>query len=403
VAEIQRGDLYFDEERQLDYPVFDADNHMYENTDALTKFIPSEYDGIVRYAQMDNRTKLVLRDRVSRNIPNPTFQRVAPPGGQHRDPEQRRSISGQQEFFDPEPRFELMKEIGIDRALMWPTLVSGVEDIMWEDPIGCQVVIHALNQWMSEHWTYNYKDSIFATPVINLSLLDGALAELEYIVERGAKVFLLRPAPVDTPLGRRSFALPMFDPFWEAVQEADILVGMHLGVDSRYRQDLTDLDGPQQRYLNRPTMNMAFRSLTQPTSQLADILASMIGHGMLQRFPGLRVTPVEFTTGWIRPFFERMESAYERMPMAFDENPVEAFRRNVFVHVFNDPDPFATAKLLGVGNTMFGSDFPHPEGLRDPLNFSERLSEFSPEDQAKVMGGNLARIMNVDDSVPVAA
>ena len=71
------------------------------------------------------------------------------------------------------------------------------------------------------------------------------------------------------------------------------------------------------------------------------------------------------------------------------------------MHVFNDPEPFETAKILGVDNTMFGSDFPHPEGLRDPLGFAERLAEFSPEDQAKVMGGNMARIVKVDDSVPV--
>lgn len=33
-------ELYFVKERVLDYPVFDSDNHMYENTDAFTKFVP---------------------------------------------------------------------------------------------------------------------------------------------------------------------------------------------------------------------------------------------------------------------------------------------------------------------------------------------------------------------------
>jgi len=401
MAVTQRGDLYFDAERALGYPVFDADNHMYENTDALTKFIPPAYEGIVRYAEMDNRTKLVLRDRVSRNIPNPTFVRVAPPGGQADDPEQRRSIAGQQEFFDVEPRFELMQEVGIDRALMFPTLVSGVEDIMFDDPVGMGVVFHALNQWMAEHWTFNYKNSVFATPGINLGIVDNAIKELEYVVERGVKAVLIRPTPVDTPYGRRSFALPMFDPFWEAVQEADVLVAMHIGVDTRYRSDLTDLEGPAERYLNRPSMSMPFRALSQQTWQISDIIASMIGHGLLTRFPKLRFAPIEITTGWIRPFFERMEAAWDRSPNLFDENPIEVFKRNIFVHVFNDPEPFETAKILGVDNTMFGSDFPHPEGLRDPLGFAERLAEFSPEDQAKVMGGNMARIVNVDDSVPV--
>ena len=73
-------ELFFIRDRQLDYPVFDSDNHMYENTDAFTKFIPSEYQGIVKYIQEGNRTKLTVKDRISRAIPNPTFQRVAPPG-----------------------------------------------------------------------------------------------------------------------------------------------------------------------------------------------------------------------------------------------------------------------------------------------------------------------------------
>ena len=79
-------ELFFVRDRNLDYPVFDSDNHMYENPDAFTKFIPSEYEGIIKYVEYDRRTKLTVKDRISRAIPNPTFARVAPPGGQHDDP-----------------------------------------------------------------------------------------------------------------------------------------------------------------------------------------------------------------------------------------------------------------------------------------------------------------------------
>ena len=48
-------------ERRLGYPVFDADNHMYENRDALTKFIPPEYEGIIKYVDIKGRTKLAIR------------------------------------------------------------------------------------------------------------------------------------------------------------------------------------------------------------------------------------------------------------------------------------------------------------------------------------------------------
>ena len=212
-------ELFFVRERQLDYPVFDSDNHMYENTDAFTKFLPPEYDGIVKYIQEGNRTKLTIKDRISRAIPNPTFQRVAPPGGQKDDPLQRRSIAGLDAFFDVEPRYKLMQEFGITRSLMWPTLASVIEQAMPEDPLATHAVLHALNEWMYEHWTFGYEDAIFPTPAIGLAIVDRALQELEWVTDRGARIVYIRPAPVFGFGGPRSFALPEFDPFWEAMQE----------------------------------------------------------------------------------------------------------------------------------------------------------------------------------------
>jgi predicted TIM-barrel fold metal-dependent hydrolase len=72
-----------------------------------------------------------------------------------------------------------------------------------------------------------------------------------------------------------------------------------------------------------------------------------------------------------------------------------ALRRNVFIHAFQEPDPVGLIELLGVENTMWGSDFPHPEGLRDPLAFSELLTDLPLATQKAVMGGNLDRLLGV--------
>ena len=66
----------------LSYPVFDADNHMYETTDAFTKYLPAQYEGLVKYVQVNGRTKIALRNVISEYIPNPTFNKVRPPGAQ---------------------------------------------------------------------------------------------------------------------------------------------------------------------------------------------------------------------------------------------------------------------------------------------------------------------------------
>jgi predicted TIM-barrel fold metal-dependent hydrolase len=67
----------------------------------------------------------------------------------------------------------------------------------------------------------------------------------------------------------------------------------------------------------------------------------------------------------------------------------------VWIHVFREPKPVELIRLMGVDNSLFGSDFPHPEGLRDPLAFSEDITELTSEERQKVMGGNLARLMGV--------
>jgi predicted TIM-barrel fold metal-dependent hydrolase len=50
---------------------------------------------------------------------------------------------------------------------------------------------------------------------------------------------------------------------------------------------------------------------------------------------------------------------------------------------------------LPADRLMFGSDFPHPEGLGDPLAYSEVVENLAQEDQELIMGGTLARAMKV--------
>src|SRR5687768_10983314 len=109
--------------RNLDFPVFDADNHMYETTDAFTKFLPKEYDKLIQYVQVGKRTKIAVKGQISDYIPNPTFEVVAAPGAQEEyfkkgNPEgkSRREILGEpirspEAFFNPEPRLKLMDEL----------------------------------------------------------------------------------------------------------------------------------------------------------------------------------------------------------------------------------------------------------------------------------------------------
>ena len=47
--------------RKLDFPVFDADNHMYETPAAMTKHIDPAFKGVIDYVNVDGRTKLTVK------------------------------------------------------------------------------------------------------------------------------------------------------------------------------------------------------------------------------------------------------------------------------------------------------------------------------------------------------
>lgn len=392
--------------RQLDFPTFDVDNHFYETREAFTKFLPDRYRGVVDYVEVNGRTKIALKGQISNYIPNPTFERVAVPGIQEEyfksgNPEgkSRKEILGRgmdalPAFREPVARLELMDEQGLDRAIMWPTLASLVEERLRDDPDATHALVHSLNQWIHEQWTFNYENRIFAVPVITLPILEQAMAELEWVVERGAKIILVRPAPAWGLRGPRSFALKEFDPFWKLVEEADVVVGMHAS-DSGYTRYMNEWEGVRDEFTPFEGGSGFAAIIGGSHRPIIDAIASAIGHGMCSRFPKLKLLPVENGSGWVHSLLHDMESAYSFAPNAFDENPVDVFKRNIFVHPFHEEDPVGLVKTIGVDNVLFGSDYPHPEGLADPITFVDDLAGLTDDEIAKVMGGNLSRLMNV--------
>jgi hypothetical protein len=136
--------------------------------------------------------------------------------------------------------------------------------------------------------------------------------------------------------------------------------------------------------------------LSSEKDSLIDAMASIMGHGLATRFPRLRFMPVEFASAWIRPFYKKLQRCYEEAPVLFDENPVEVFNRQVWVHVFHEPDPKGIIDLgIPVDHIMFGSDFPHPEGMADPLAYSQVVADLPLEQQVWIMGGSIEKAMRV--------
>lgn len=387
--------------------IFDADNHLYENRDSLTKYLPKQYKGIVDYVEVRGRTKIMVNGVVSNYIPNPTFDVVAKPGAQedyfrNGNPEGKsnREILGEpmrciDAFRGPEARLALMDEQGLQCSLMFPTLASLVEERLRDEPDLIHVVIHALNEWLYETWRFNYQDRIFTTPVITLPIVEKALEELDWVIERGAKCVLIRPAPVPGYQGPRSFALPEFDPVWQKVVDNDLLVAMHAS-DSGYSRYYSEWLGRAQEHL--PFQPQAFPML-HSWRPVTDAASAFICQGALNRFPDLKVAFVENGSSWVAPLLTELKTVYKKMPQAFDfVDPVEQFRRNIYISPFWEDDFMELAGLIGEDHVLFGSDYPHPEGLAEPATHTDKLlGQGVPDDLVvKFMGGNLATLMGYE-------
>jgi predicted TIM-barrel fold metal-dependent hydrolase len=291
-------------------------------------------------------------------------------------------------YREPGPRLELMDELGIDNALMFPTLASLVEERMRDDPELIHAVVHSLNQWLDEVWSFNHKDRIFTVPVISLPIVEKAIAELEWVLERGAKAILVRPAPVPGYQGPRSFALPEFDPFWKIVEENRVLVAMHSS-DSGYARYSSEWEGKASEML--PFKPKPFTQIGG-WRPVQDAVASWVCHGALYRFPELRVSVIENGCSWLEPLLDELALAYKKMPQEFPGDPVEEVRNRIHISPFFEDDLHRLVDVVGADRVLFGSDYPHPEGLASPTKYVDLLKGMSDEDKAKIMGGNLARL-----------
>jgi len=387
--------------RVLPYPLFDADNHLYETEESLTRYLPKEYAGAIQYVQVRGRTKIAIRGQISEYIPNPTFEVVARPGAMEEyfkignpDGKSKREIFGEPmravpAFREPAPRLALMDELGIQRTLMFPTLASLIEERMRDDPELIMAVVHALNQWLDEVWSFNYKGRIYTTPVISLCIVERAIEELNWAAERGARAILVRPAPVPGFRGPRSFAQPEFDPFWKRCVELGVLVAMHSS-DSGYARYSQDWEGGRNEML--PFVTNTFRMMAE-WRPVTDAVASWVCHGALFRHPELKVSVIENGSAWLVPLLNQLESVYKKAPEGFPADPAQEVRNRIHISPFWEEDLAELSSIVGVERVLFGSDYPHPEGLADPVRYVDELAKLNENDQAKIMGGNLARLI----------
>ena len=76
------------------------------------------------------------------------------------------------------------------------------------------------------------------------------------------------------------------------------------------------------------------------------------------------------------------------MPGWFGEDPVDQFRRHVWINPFWEDDLDTVVSLMGADRVIFGSDWPHIEGLAHPLDYVPETKALAPEERRLVLHDN---------------
>ena len=380
----------------VDFDVFDADNHYYEATDAFTRHIePAMARRAMQWADVEGRTRLVVAGRINRFIPNPQFDPVARPGCldeyfRGRSPaDDIRGAFGQLEPISPayrnrDARLEVMDRQGMAGCFMFPTLAVGMEEALVGDVDAAHAAFRALNRWVGEDWGLHYQERIFSAPYLTLLDPDQALDEARWAVAEGARVVVMRAGPVMAPGGGRSPGDAVYDPMWSVLADAGVLVAYHSG-EAGYGRYVVDWGESAEFEAFRRT---PLYGILTADRAISDTVAALICHGVFDRHPGIRVATIESGSEWVHPLIRKLKKAHSMTPGAFQADPVEVLRRHVWVAPYYEDDIRHLADAIGAGHVLFGSDWPHAEGIAEPKAFVDDLDGFSDDEIRLIMHDN---------------
>ncbi len=384
----------------VDFRLFDCDNHYYEAQDAFTRHVEPQFKKrTMQWAEIDGRWRLLVGGKINRFIPNPTWDPISKPGAldeyfRGRNPKGADTaelfgdldrLADHPEYQNRDARLALMDKQGIEGAIFLPTLGVGMEQALIHDPPAAGAAFRAFNRWMDDDWGFAYKERVFAAPYMTLVDPTAAVAELQWALDHDARFVVMVGGPIVVHGQGHSPADPVYDGFWSLANDSGVTVCYH-GGDSAYSQYLAHWgeNAEMEAFRQNP-----FRSLAS-SNAIQDTIANLLAHRLFQRFPNLRIASIETGSEWVFHLFEKLTKSFGQTPHAYPEDPRETFKRHVWVSPFYEDQLGELRELLGAGHILMGSDFPHAEGLAEPASYIKDLRNFNypDEDCRQVMRDN---------------
>ncbi|GAA1827729.1 amidohydrolase family protein [Pseudonocardia ailaonensis] len=391
---------------ELGYQLIDADTHYYEPADCFTRYIePSMRDRAITVDLDEAGFETISWKGERLEIIEPGFfTKVLKPGALK---EMMQAVKAGLTFEEagvhaalaPEwtsrpARLKALEAQNLEATFLYPTLGVLWEHHLREDPEALYANLHAFNRWLYEDWGYGSDGMVYGAPLVSLRDPDLAVQELEWVLERGAKVVCMKTGHAYG----RSPAHPIFDPFWSRVAEAGVVVGFHIaesGYNELYSPDFSE--DPKPKPNGKSALQWSNFFGDRP---IMDTLAACIMHNLFGRYPTLRVLSVENGSTWV-PYLLNVMDKMKGMGRngqwlggRVQGRPSDIFREHIYVSPYPEDDVAALMKVIGSDRVPMGSDFPHPEGVKDPIELAERVQDLDPADQKRFLHDNAYELLH---------
>jgi predicted TIM-barrel fold metal-dependent hydrolase len=239
------------------------------------------------------------------------------------------------EWFDRDARLRVMDDQGVEAAWLFPSQGVCMEGPMQPDTEAAIHILGAFNRWIEEDWGFAYQDRLFGVPFLTLSDVDRAVVDLDWCLDRGARVVSIRNGPAFTPEGTRSPADPRFDPFWARIAEAGVVVAPHAGFEDGYVGVTAAVAAEWGRSATSTGMGDAAASsvisMLMKRRLVHDFAAILVADKLFERHPGVRVAYIENGGTWVGDLLHDLQVLHGQNPGMFTRNPVDQFHRCCWV------------------------------------------------------------------------
>jgi predicted TIM-barrel fold metal-dependent hydrolase len=243
-------------------------------------------------------------------------------------------------------------------------------------------IMRIYNEWLADFCAYQQERFAGLACIPNHDI-DAAVTEVYRVAERG----VVRGLEVSNTLDMKPLFDPSWTPLWEAINEVKLPVHFHT------------IGGKPPDFDAMPPLQMRQSFAVFITGfqlQMSRILMELIYGGILEAYPNINVVIGESGIGWIPYILEHMDLEWEDQfrDLTLTMKPSEYWRRQCKATYQSDKVGIKLLDELGEDNIMWGSDFPHPDGIwPDSQEFIAREVGHLPEAQRKkIVCGNAASL-----------